>query len=128
MNLNGMSEKEREEKKKRVRKEYNRIKKIYKDMPPDVKTTVDSLIHRAAFMRVSLEDMEADLDERGFVEFFSQSEKTEPYERERPVARLYNTLNKNYQSIMKQLSDLVPKPKAIESTEEDQLLAFLKKK
>lgn len=79
-------------------------------------------------MRVSLEDMEADLDERGFVEFFSQSEKTEPYERERPVARLYNTLNKNYQSIMKQLSDLVPKPKAIESTEEDQLLAFLKKK
>ncbi len=128
MNLNGMSEEEREEKKKRVRKEYNRIKKIYKDMPPDVKTTVDSLIHRAAFMRVSLEDMEADLDERGFVEFFSQSEKTEPYERERPVARLYNTLNKNYQSIMKQLSDLVPKPKAIESTEEDQLLAFLKKK
>ncbi|MCV9899837.1 hypothetical protein OE059_04760 [Exiguobacterium profundum] len=123
-----MSEEEREEKKKRVRKEYNRIKKIYKDMPPDVKTTVDSLIHRAAFMRVSLEDMEADLDERGFVEFFSQSEKTEPYERERPVARLYNTLNKNYQSIMKQLSDLVPKPKAIESTEEDQLLAFLKKK
>lgn len=128
MNLNGMSEEEREGKKKRVRKEYNRIKKIYKDMPPDVKTTVDSLIHRAAFMRVSLEDMEADLDERGFVEFFSQSEKTEPYERERPVARLYNTLNKNYQSIMKQLSDLVPKPKAIESTEEDQLLAFLKKK
>lgn len=128
MNLNGMSDEEREEKKKRVRKEYNRIKKIYKDMPPDVKTTVDSLIHRAAFMRVSLEDMEADLDERGFVEFFSQSEKTEPYERERPVARLYNTLNKNYQSIMKQLSDLVPKPKAIESTEEDQLLAFLKKK
>lgn len=128
MNLNGMSEEEREEKKKRVRKEYNRIKKIYKDMPPDVKTTVDSLIHRAAFMRVSLEDMEEDLDERGFVEFFSQSEKTEPYERERPVARLYNTLNKNYQSIMKQLSDLVPKPKAIESTEEDQLLAFLKKK
>ncbi|EPE60864.1 hypothetical protein L479_02738 [Exiguobacterium sp. S17] len=123
-----MSDEEREEKKKRVRKEYNRIKKIYKDMPPDVKTTVDSLIHRAAFMRVSLEDMEADLDERGFVEFFSQSEKTEPYERERPVARLYNTLNKNYQSIMKQLSDLVPKPKAIESTEEDQLLAFLKKK
>ena len=123
-----MSEEEREEKQKRVKKEYNRIKKIYKDMPPDVKTTVDSLIHRAAFMRVSLEDMEADLDERGFVEFFSQSEKTEPYERERPVARLYNTLNKNYQSIMKQLSDLVPKPKAIESTEEDQLLAFLKKK
>jgi hypothetical protein len=127
MNLNGMSEEERHEKQKRIKKEYNRIKKVYKDMPPDVKTTVDSLIHRAAFMRVSLEDMEADIDERGFVEFFSQSEKTEPYERERPVARLYNTLNKNYQSIMKQLSDLVPKPKIEPPTKEDELMGFLQK-
>ena len=61
-------------------------------------------------MRVTLEDMEQDLDDNGFVEMFSQSEKTDPYERERPVARLYNTMNKNYQSIIKQLSDLVPKP------------------
>jgi hypothetical protein len=53
--------------------------------------------------------MEVELDEKGYVELFTQSEKTEPYERERPIARLYNTMNKNYQSIIKQLSDLVPK-------------------
>jgi len=35
---------------------------------------------------------------------FTQSEKTEPYERERPVARLYNTMNANYQKIIKQLA------------------------
>ena len=63
-------------------------------------------------MRVTLEDYEKDLDENGYVEMFSQSEKTEPYERERPVARLYNTMNKNYQSIMKQLSDMLPKQQA----------------
>ena len=56
-------------------------------------------------MRVTLEDMEQDLDQNGYVEMFTQSERTDPYERERPVARLYNTMNKNYQSIMKQLSD-----------------------
>lgn len=60
-------------------------------------------------MRVTLEDWENDIDKNGYVEMFTQSEKTDPYERERPVARLYNTMNKNYQSIIKQLSDLVPK-------------------
>ena len=40
---------------------------------------------------------------------FSQSENQEPYERERPVARQYQSMNKNYQSIVKQLSDLLPK-------------------
>ena len=59
-------------------------------------------------MRVTLEIYEKDLDENGYVESFTQSEKTEPYERERPVARLYNTMNKNYQSIIKQLTDLLP--------------------
>lgn len=65
-------------------------------------------------MRIMLEIYEADIDENGYIEMFSQSEKTDPYERERPVARLYNTMNKNYQSIIKQLTDLVPKeePKA----------------
>ena len=63
-------------------------------------------------MRVTLEDYEKDLDENGYVEKFTQSEKMEPYERERPVARLYNTMNKNYQSIIKQLTDLIPKPEA----------------
>ena len=60
-------------------------------------------------MRVALEDFERDIIENGCVEMFSQTDKAEPYERERPVARLYNTMNKNYQSIIKQLSDLLPK-------------------
>ena len=96
-------------KEQRINAEKRRLTGIYKDVPKEHKGILDGLIKRAAFMRVTLEDMEADLDENGFVELFTQSEKTEPYERERPVARLYNTMNKNYQSIIKQLSDLVPK-------------------
>ena len=63
-------------------------------------------------MKITLEDYEEDLDEKGYVESFSQSEKLEPYERERPVARLYNTMNKNYQSIIRQLTDLLQKDTA----------------
>ncbi len=94
---------------KRVNTEKARLNKIYKEIPKDKKSLIDGLIHRASFMRITLENMEIDLDTKGFVEMFSQSEKTDPYERERPVARLYNTVNKNYQSIIKQLSDLLPK-------------------
>lgn len=96
-------------KEERIEREKRRLRRSYKDLSKDKKQVTEGLIHRAAFMRVTLEDMEKDLDENGFVELFTQSEKTEPYERERPVARLYNTMNKNYQSIIKQLSDLLPK-------------------
>lgn len=93
----------------RIKKEEARLRRIYKNIDEDNKAIIDGLINRAAYMRVTLEDWEKDIDDNGFIEMFTQSEKTAPYERERPVIRLYNTMNKNYQSIIKQLSDLVPK-------------------
>ena len=105
-----MAKKKELTKDERIKKEERRLKRIYKNIDKDNKAIIDGLIKRAAYMLVTLEDYEHDLDENGYVEMFSQSEKTDPYERERPVARLYNTMNKNYQSIIKQLADLVPKP------------------
>lgn len=92
----------------RITKEERRLKRNYKDIQKDKSAVVEGLIRRAAFMRATLEDMEIDLDNGGFVEMFAQGNQ-EPYERERPVARQYQQMNKNYQSIIKQLSDLLPK-------------------
>jgi flavin-dependent dehydrogenase len=88
--------------------------------------SAERLIPRAAYMRITLENYEKDIKERGSYEMFTQSEKTDPYERERPVARLYNTMNKNYQSIMKQLDDLVPKQEI--KVEDDGFEEFLNSK
>lgn len=96
------------EKPERIKAEIVRLAGVYRGLPQKHKAAVDGLIKRAAFMRVTLEDMELDLDTDGFVEEFTQSEKLAPYDRERPVARLYNAMNKNYQSITKQLTDLLP--------------------
>ncbi|MCM3536585.1 hypothetical protein [Priestia endophytica] len=93
----------------RIKKEERRLRQTYKILPKDTLRVVEGLIVQAARLRIMLEDMAKDIDENGDVEMFSQSEKTEPYERERPVARLYNTRDKNYQSIIKQLTDLIPK-------------------
>lgn len=104
-----MARKKELSKDERIKKEEKRLRKIYAEVDKDNKAIIDGLIQRAAYMRVTLEDWEKDINENGYYEMFTQSEKTDPYERERPVARLYNTMNKNYQSIIKQLSDLVPK-------------------
>ena len=107
-----MATKEELTREQKITKEVRRLNTIYKDVQKQNKSIIEGLIQRTAYMRITLEEMEKDLSDNGYVEMFSQSEKADPYERERPVARLYNTMNKNYQSIIKQLSDLVPKPES----------------
>ena len=104
-----MARKKEIKKDSRIKAEEQRLRKIYEKIDEDNKSIIDGLINRAAYMRITLEDWEKDIDENGYIEMFTQSEKTDPYERERPVIRLYNTMNKNYQSIINQLSNLVPK-------------------
>ena len=94
---------------KRIQAEIKRLNSIYSNIEERHKKLIEGLIQRAAYMRITLDIYEIDLDEFGYVELFSQSQNTEPYDRERPVARLYNAMNKNYQSIIKQLTDLLPK-------------------
>jgi len=109
----------------RIKREEKRLKRIYKNIDKDNKAIIEGLIQRAAYMRVTLEDWEKDIMENGYYEMFTQSEKTDPYERERPVARLYNTMNANYQKIIKQLSDLVPKEAPAKGVEDDGFADFI---
>ncbi len=95
-------------KEERIKKELNRLKKIFKNIPENSKKSTEGLLENAAFMRISLQDLAVDLRENGMTEMFSQGEKTKPYERTRPSADLYNKLNVSYQKCVKQLTDLLP--------------------
>lgn len=88
--------------------EIRRLTKIYKALPPNKYAVAYGLIVQAARLRVRLDDLWRDLQENGETEMFSQSEKAEPYERERPAARLFTATDKNYQAIIKQLNELTP--------------------
>lgn len=103
-----MGTKKKVSKDNRIRKEEKRLREIFKDADEDSMGMNEGLIQRAAYMRVTLEDWEEDINENGIVEMFTQSVNTPAYEKERVVARQYNTMNKNYQSIIKQLADLLP--------------------
>lgn len=93
---------------KLVKKEKNRLKRIYKDMPKDRMSVAEGLLDQAARLRVSLDILWTDISTNGDTEMFSQSEKTEPYERERPAARLYNSRNREYTNVIKQLDGMLP--------------------
>jgi uncharacterized protein YicC (UPF0701 family) len=109
----------------RILKEVRRLNRIYKNIDKDNKAIIEGLIRRAAYMQVTLEDWEEDIIKNGCTEMFTQSINTPPYERERPVARLYNTMNANYQKIIKQLSDLVPKEAPAKGVEDDGFADFI---
>ncbi len=88
--------------------EIRRLTRIYKNLPPNKFAVAQGLIVQAARLRVRLNKLWEDIQENGETEMFSQSEKTEPYERERPSARLFAATDKNYQTILKQLIELTP--------------------
>ena len=96
-------------KENRIKDEDKRLRKIYDGIETKRYDIVDGLIVQAARLRITLDDMSVDLDANGYIEKFQQSKDVEPYERRRPTADLYNTMNTSYQKCIKQLTDLLPK-------------------
>ena len=88
--------------------EVKRLTKIYKGLPQKQFALAQGLIAEAARLRVRCNQLWTDLQEKGEVELFSQGDQ-DPYERERPASRIYTAANKSYQSIIKQLNDMIPK-------------------
>lgn len=93
--------------------ETARLRRLYKDLAKNRKAVAEGLIIQAARIRVRLNELNADIEENGLTELFSQSDKMEPYMRERPAAALFIKLDKNYQQIIKQLSDMLPEGSVI---------------
>lgn len=93
----------------RIKAEKQRLEKIYAELDSQRKRVAAGLIERAAYLKATVEDLERDLDENGYTEMFTQSERTAPYERRRPAADLYVNTSGLYQKCIKQLTDLLPK-------------------
>lgn len=90
----------------RQKKEQGRIKKLYKNLPKDKLEISKKLIGRAAYMLVSLEDMEAKISGDGLTVEMSQGSYA--IERAHPLLQPYNAMVKNYNATIKQLNDLLP--------------------
>ena len=88
--------------------EVARLLRLYEGLPPKQFALAEGLIIQAARLRVRLDKLWLELQEKGETEWFTQSDKTDPYERERPASRTFTATDKSYQSIIKQLNDMLP--------------------
>lgn len=92
----------------RVADEKERLEKIFAKVPRDSLNLVEGLIIQAARLRTLLDDNWKDIIENGEYEKFKQSENQIAYDRKRPIVENYDNRDKTYQSIIKQLTDLLP--------------------
>lgn len=110
------------EKLDRIRKETNRLKRIFKGLEKDAMSSVLSLINNAAFMSVTLEDLQKTINEEGAVSEYQNGENQWGTKKS-PEVEIYNTMVKNQMAIIRQLTDLLPK--GIEKPKDDGFDAFV---
>jgi len=92
---------------RKTSKELNKLKKIFKDIEPDKAKIVEKLISNAAFMAESLDDLQEIIREKGFTEEYHNGANQSGVKKCSEV-EIYNTMIKNYSSVIKQLVDLLP--------------------
>ena len=91
----------------RIQAEKDRLLEIFKDLEENKLKTCSALIDRAAFIRVSLEDLEDQLNKTGWIEPYQNGEKQSGMKKS-AAADVHISLTKNLNTIIKQLLDLVP--------------------
>jgi hypothetical protein len=106
----------------RISAEIEKLKLIYTDLSDNQKDLVDDLIRNAAFMTITLQDLQAIINEKGVtVEY--QNGANQWGTKQSPEIEVYNKIIANYLKIVKQLSDLIPQKQISES---DELMNFIK--
>lgn len=93
------------EKEKRIKKEIQKLKKIYKSTNKNKNDRMQELIYRASFLLILSQDMESELIE---CESFTTTtiNATQTFTKSNPLLKDYRDTVKSYQSVIKQLEDL----------------------
>lgn len=112
------------EKEKRIKKEVNRLKKLHKNMPKNTMDKASSLINNAAFMTITLEDLQNTINYEGTVGEYKNGEN-QFGTKESPETKIYNTMIKNHMGIMRQLTDLDPEEPKQKPIENDPLFNII---
>jgi hypothetical protein len=91
----------------RIKKEKERLLAIFSGLDPNKLKVCSTLIDRAAFITVSLEDLETELNENGWTETYTNGRNQEGVKKA-AAAEAHISLTKNLNAIIKQLLELVP--------------------
>lgn len=98
----------------KIKKEITRLRGVFRDLDKNKLKTVESLIKNAAFMAVSLEELQEIINEEGYVVEYQNGENQHGTKQSDAV-KTHIAMTKNHAAIIKQLCDLVPPEKKKES-------------
>ncbi len=102
-----MASKKELTKEERISREVARLAEIYRDVDDKKRETLEGIINECAFMRVTLEDLRKEINEKGFVDEMPQGEYS--IIRESPYVKTYHTMIQRYTTANDKLLGLLPK-------------------
>jgi hypothetical protein len=100
------------EKEKRIKQEATKLNRLLKDLDAKKKKAISSLVNNAAFMAITLEDLQEEINLNGVTETYQNGANQSGVKKSAAV-EVYNAMIKNHVNVVKQLTDLLPK---VEST------------
>lgn len=92
---------------KRIKKEFQRIIIFFEELDENKKAVINPLVQNAAFMRVTLDDLQKIISEQGPVEHY-QNGANQFGLKQSAALQSYNALVKNYASVIKTISGFLP--------------------
>ena len=99
--------------------DFKALKEYFKNIDPKKSKIGLSLVDEAIFMKKTLDSLKTNIKDNGVVVQMSQGSYS--IDRANPALSQYNSLIKNYQNCMKQITELLPKN---ESGNEDDFDTF----
>ena len=94
-------------KEEKVKKEIRRLRKVFTALDKNKLAIAESLIEVAAFMRISLDEIQSDINKKGYTEKYQNGANQSGVKQSSSV-EIHISMTRNLATIMKQLVDLAP--------------------
>ena len=92
----------------RIRREYTRMKRMFSQLPENEKKFCDPLLQNAAFMCITLQDLQEAINEKGTSDTYKNG-RNQSGTKASADLQAYNSLAKVYNALMDKLSAKLPK-------------------
>jgi len=94
-------------KEEKIKYHISRIRGVFKTLDANKLKTVESLIKNAAFMAVTLEELQEEINEKGITEEY-QNGANQWGTKQSEAVKTHIAMTRNHVSVMKTLADLAP--------------------
>lgn len=111
--------------KARITKEKNKLYKLFSTTNIEKKHIINRLIDRASFLLILSEDMETQIKDSDLTILTVNSYQS--FTKSNPLLKDYRDTVKSYQTVLKQLCDLIKNDSQMDANESDELEEFLKR-